>query len=195
MKNLLIAPLCVIGSFQRRVPWDGVRTFKSGHSYPCTPSVVGVATRLRPGWFGIRIPVTVKDFFLDPPVPQFIGHQIFCPRGLGVRGVNLTTRLHLVLRLRMSGAIPLLLLYALMAWAGEAFLGAVEKLRKTTIRFVMSVGMELGSHWTDFNEIWYFSIFEKLVKKTPVSLKSNKNNGYFTCRPIYIFGHISLISS
>jgi hypothetical protein len=44
-----------------------------------------------------------------------------------------------------------------MAWTGEAFLGAFEKLRKTTIRSVMSVrssvGMELGSHWTDFDEI------------------------------------------
>jgi hypothetical protein len=58
-----------------------------------------------------------------------------------------------------------------------------------------SVGMELGSHWTDFDEIWYFSIFEKSVEKIPVSLKSNKNNGYVTCRSIYIFGHISLISS
>jgi hypothetical protein len=29
-----------------------------------------------------------------------------------------------------------------------------------------SVRMEqLGSHWTDFNEIWYVSIFRKYVKK------------------------------
>jgi len=28
-----------------------------------------------------------------------------------------------------------------------------------------------------------------------MSLKSNKNNPYFTCRPMYIFDHISLISS
>jgi hypothetical protein len=79
-----------------------------------------------------------------------MGHRFFCPRGLEVRGVNLTTGLHLVLRLRMSGAMPLLPLYALMAWTGESFLGAFEKLRKATIRFVMSVrssvGMELGSH-------------------------------------------------
>jgi hypothetical protein len=50
----------------------------------------------------------------------------------------------------MSGAIPLLLLYALMVWTGEAFLGAFAKLRKATIRFAMSVrssvGMELGFH-------------------------------------------------
>jgi len=40
------------------------------------------------------------------------------------------------------------------------------------------------------------SIFRKSVEKIQVSLKSDKNNGYFTwCRPIYIFNHISLSSS
>jgi hypothetical protein len=58
----------------------------------------------------------------------------------------LTTRLHLVSRLRMSGVTPLLPLYAFMAWTGEAFLGAFAKIRKATIRFVMSVCVELGSH-------------------------------------------------
>jgi hypothetical protein len=164
-----------------------------------TVSVVGVATRLRHRRFVIRIPVTVRDFFLDPPIPHFCGNRVFYPRGLGVRGLNLTTRLRLVSRLRMSGAIPLLLLCALMAWTGEAFLGAFAKLRKPAIRFVMSVrssvGMELGSHWTGFHEICNLSIFDKSVEKIHVSLKSNKNNGYFTCRPIYIFYRISLISS
>ena len=55
---------------------------------------------------------------------------------------------------------------------------------------------QLGSHWTDFHEIWYFSIFfSKSVVKIQVSLKSDKNNGYFTWRPMYIFDHISLTSS
>jgi len=49
--------------------------------------------------------------------------------------------------------------------------GTFEKLRKATVGFVMcvclavrpSVRMEqLGSHWTDFNEIWYLSIFLKI---------------------------------
>jgi len=39
------------------------------------------------------------------------------------------------------------------------------------------------------------SIFRKYVEKIQVSLKSDKNNGYFTWRPIYIFVHISHISS
>jgi hypothetical protein len=39
---------------------------------------------------------------------------------------------------------------------------------------------QVGSHWTDFYEIWYLSIFRKSVKNLPFSLKSDKNNGYFT---------------
>ena len=62
---------------------------------------------------------------------------------------------------------------------------AFAKLRKATIFFVMSVRpsvrMEkLGSHWSDFHEILYFSIFRKTVNKIQVSLKSNKNNRSFT---------------
>jgi hypothetical protein len=38
----------------------------------------------------------------------------------------------------------------------------VRKIPKATISFVMSVCPEqLGSHWTDFNEIWYLSIFSR----------------------------------
>jgi hypothetical protein len=49
----------------------------------------------------------------------------------------------------------------------EAILGAFAKLRKMTITFVMFlrpfVRMEqFGSHWTDFDKIWYLS-FEKSV--------------------------------
>jgi len=84
------------------------------------------------------------------------------------------------------------------------FLGAFVKLRKTTIRFVMSVRPsvclsvqmgKLGSHWTDFHEIWYFSIFRTPVEKIQVSLKSDNNNRYFTWRPIHICANISLFPS
>lgn len=47
-------------------------------------------------------------------------------------------------------------------------------------------------HWTDFLGIWYFRIFRKYVEKIPVWLKSGKKNGYFTWRPVYIYGSISL---
>jgi hypothetical protein len=60
-------------------------------------------------------------------------------------------------------------------------LGAFAKLRKTTISFVMAVRMEqLGSYWADFREIRYLSIFRKSVVKFHVSLKSDKEKGYFT---------------
>ena len=40
-----------------------------------------------------------------------------------------------------------------------------------------SVHMEqLGSHWTDFHEIWYLSIFRKSVEKIQDWLKSNNND-------------------
>jgi hypothetical protein len=51
---------------------------------------------------------------------------------------------------------------------------------------------QIGSHWTDFNEIWYLCIFRITVEKLQVSLKSNKKKGYFTWKSVYIFDHISL---
>ena len=73
-----------------------------------------------------------------------------------------------------------------------------------TINFVMSVRSsaclsfhmeQLGTHWTDFHEIWYLSIFWKLVWQFQVWLKPGKNKGYFTWRPVYIYGNISPNSS
>jgi hypothetical protein len=62
------------------------------------------------------------------------------------------------------------------------------------IRHVRLSAMEqLGSHGTYIHEIWRF--FEKSVQKIPVSLKSDKNNGYFIWKPINISHHISLSSS
>jgi hypothetical protein len=76
-----------------------------------------------------------------------------------------------------------------------------QNCEKPTISFVASVcpsvRMEkVGTHWTDFSEIWYLRIFRKPVDKTQVSLKSDENRGCFTWRPIYVFFNlISLISS
>ena len=76
----------------------------------------------------------------------------------------------------------------------------VRKLQTATITFIVSVRPpvcssvrpsvcmeQLGFHWTDFHEIWYLRIFRKSVEKILVSLKSDKNKGYFTWRPIGIF--------
>ena len=67
------------------------------------------------------------------------------------------------------------------------FLDAFKKLRKATSKlsnvcpsFRPSVRMEqLGSHWTDFHEIWFW-IFRNSVRKNQVSLKMDKRIGYFT---------------
>jgi hypothetical protein len=48
---------------------------------------------------------------------------------------------------------------------------------------------QLGSHWKDFHEILYFRIFRKSVEDIQVT--SDKNNGCFTWRPLYIYDHIS----
>jgi len=51
-----------------------------------------------------------------------------------------------------------------------------------SVRF--SLRMEqVGSHWTDFREIWYLKIFRKSVEKIQVPLKSDKNNGHFIWTP------------
>jgi hypothetical protein len=50
------------------------------------------------------------------------------------------------------------------------FLGALEKFRKETFSSVRSVCLsvrteQFGSRWTGFHEIWYLSIFRKLLRK------------------------------
>jgi hypothetical protein len=54
---------------------------------------------------------------------------------------------------------------------------------------------QLGSHWTDFDETWYLSFFRESVEKIQVSLKSDKNSGYFALRRSDVFDDISLNSS
>jgi hypothetical protein len=48
----------------------------------------------------------------------------------------------------------------------------------------------LGSHWVDFHEIRYLSIFLKSVDKGESSLKSYKNNEYFTWGFMYICDNV-----
>ena len=51
---------------------------------------------------------------------------------------------------------------------------------------------KLGSPFTDFNSILYLSTFRKYVEKIQGRLKSEKNNGYFTRTPNYIYDSVSL---
>ena len=80
---------------------------------------------------------------------------------------------------------------------------AFAKLRKAIISFVMSLCRYVRpSAWNNSDptgrifmklDIWVF--FRKVARKSQVPLRSNSYNRYFTCRPIYIFDHISLNSS
>ena len=81
-----------------------------------------------------------------------------------------------------------------------SFLGAFANLRLATTSFVMSVCLSVrmeqtGSHSTDFNEIWYLSVFRYSTDRIQVSLKPDNYNRYFTWRPTYIYGNTSLNSS
>jgi hypothetical protein len=51
---------------------------------------------------------------------------------------------------------------------------------------------QLGSHWKDFHKIWYLNVFRNSIKKIQVSLKCDKNNGYFVWGSTYIYDYISL---
>jgi hypothetical protein len=50
------------------------------------------------------------------PVTYSVGNKGSILEGKAVRGMRSTTHLHLVLRLRLCGAVSLLLLYAFTAW-------------------------------------------------------------------------------
>jgi len=64
-----------------------------------------------------------------------------------------------------------------------SLLGAFAKLGKASVSLVMSVHLSVrmeqrGSQWTDFRDVYYFSIFLKSAEKVQDSLKSDKNNMY-----------------
>ena len=62
--------------------------------------------------------------------------------------------------------------------SGYLRLGRFAKLRKEAISYVMSVCPSAWK-WMDCHEIWHLRVFLKFVEKARVSLKSDKNNGYF----------------
>jgi hypothetical protein len=76
------------------------------------------------------------------------------------------------------------------------FLGVFANWEKPLSPFIISVPPsfrmeQLFSHWTDFYEIGGI-FFRKSLQKTKDLLKYDKNNGYFTCRPMYIYNSISV---
>jgi hypothetical protein len=98
-----------------------------------------------------------------------------------------------------NAPVPLCVIFSVLAYLVRVYLkfsSAFAKLRKETFSVFMSGGLsfvypsvrmeQLGSKWTDFQEIWYRSIFRKSVEKIQGSLKYDKNNGYITCKQIHI---------
>jgi hypothetical protein len=87
-------------------------------------SVVRMPTGARFMLHVVRMPTGARHFS-RPTRPTlgllFNGYREFLPRLCSERGVRLTTHLHRVQRLRMSGAIPLLPLYAFMVCKGHQF--------------------------------------------------------------------------
>jgi len=80
-------------------------------------------------------------------------------------------------------------------------LDTFAKLRKMTIHFIMSVCLsvclsihteQLSSQWTYFCGILYLSIFFKICQEYSSFIQSDRNNGYFTWKPIYVYDHILL---
>jgi len=82
----------------------------------------------------------------------------------------------------------------------DSVLGTFAKSRKTIIISIMPVCPsfrptsllfvwveEFGSYWANFHEMLYFRIFWKSVEQFQVWPKSDKNNGYFTSRSMYIY--------
>ena len=65
-------------------------------------------------------------------------------------------------------------------------MGAEENHKETCQHGQNLTGHLLNMKW----EIRYLSIFKTSVKKIQVSLKSDKNNDYFTWTPVYIFDNI-----
>lgn len=90
-------------------------------------SIVCIATVLRAGRSGVPVPVGARDFSV---IQNFqTGSEASYSKSIGVLSQGrggatgvLTTFVHITPSLRMSSAIPLLPLYALMAWTGKTLI-------------------------------------------------------------------------
>ena len=86
-------------------------------------------------------------------------------------------------------------------WRAAKRLSYIEDARCLKVNYVRpsihpSVRMEqLGSQWTDFHEILHSDIFRKSSEKIQVSIKSDKNNVYFSCGPMHMCDSTLLNSS
>jgi len=91
-------------------------------------SVIGTQTMRKVGNSGVHIQVGARDFcpkrpqrLWGPTSPRFNGYWVISRRQ-NAQGEKLTMHLHLVPKLRISGAIPPLPLHVFMAWEGKSFI-------------------------------------------------------------------------
>jgi hypothetical protein len=109
------------------------RSFDNPHTYfsfilltlGSQGAVVSIVTRLRAGRSRVRIPAGARSFYLlrniqtvsaAHPASNSIGTGTTFPGGILRSGCEAIARFHLMRRQRMSGSMPLLPLYVLMAW-------------------------------------------------------------------------------
>jgi hypothetical protein len=50
---------------------------------------------------------------------------------------------------------------------------------------------EFDSQWTDFHSIDIWIFFSKISPEDSSFIKADKNKGYFTQKPIYVYDHVS----
>jgi hypothetical protein len=83
-------------------------------------------------WLGQEIFFSTKPQRPAVGPSQLAVQQVPLSRGLGVMFI---IRLHLVPRLKVSGGVPLLPLYAFMAWAGTILHFIVCRFSSSSVRF------------------------------------------------------------
>jgi hypothetical protein len=107
---------------------------------------------------------------------------------------------HFLAHVAYSAPLTCLTLSRIYIVCSLSVLGVFWQLRKANVSCFLSVCLsirmtQLGSHWRDFHDIGYMRIFRKSVGKTWLLLKSDKNNGHFTWRHMYIYDSFLLNSS
>jgi hypothetical protein len=114
-------------------------------------STIVARTRLKPEYCRCRSdwamdwtgrgsnPVRYKTFLFSPERPDQPHHLIQRVPRFFFRGVNLTVYLHLVMCLRMNGAIPPLLLYVFMA---RTVVYLTTLVGQTQVGFTLFIGHE-----------------------------------------------------
>jgi hypothetical protein len=110
MSPLLLLPISLVNAKQ-----ISKILFVCWHSFGSLSRVLSIVTRLQTGRSRVWIPIGTRcfasskrpDWLWSPPSLLFIGSGVLF-QGYSSWVMKLTTHCHLVLRLRMSGSIPLL---------------------------------------------------------------------------------------